>query len=274
VYSLAFACYGIGTVYVLRGDVPRSMAALERGLDLCRSWNLPLVLPLFGTSLGHAYCLAGRADEAINLLEEAERRAGAMLRIGGHAMLLVRLGEAYLQVLRIGDASRCARQAVTLSREHMERGHEAHALRLLGELGVDDPAELDESKAFYDQTIARAEELHMRPLLARCHLGLGQHFLRIGLGTSAASHLNAAAALFQALEMPFWLEQTRALLASLPLPCLRGFHFDRPDLEPARASKTLHLKPNRLEGVAIERAADRDGRDERTAIPPPPLATP
>ncbi|SDR64314.1 adenylate/guanylate cyclase [Rhizobiales bacterium GAS113] len=216
VYSLAFAYYGIGTVLVARGEVPGSIAALERGLDLCRSRNLPLMLPLLGTSLGRAYCLAARADEAIGLLEEAERQAVAMARTGGHAMLLVRLGEAYLQVLRVGDAGRCARQALTLSREHTERGLEAHALRLLGELGVDDPPALDESEAFYHQAIARAEELEMRPLLAQCYLGLGVRHHRVGRRTSADSHLNTALALFRALDMPFWLDRAQAHLASPP----------------------------------------------------------
>jgi class 3 adenylate cyclase/tetratricopeptide (TPR) repeat protein len=212
-YSLAFACYGIGTVFIFRGDVALSIPALERGLDLCRSWNLPLMLPLLGTSLGHAYCLAGRVEEAIEHLEQAERQAAAMLRIGGHAMLLIRLGEAYLQVRRADDADRCARQAVTLSSEHTERGHEAYALRLLGDLGIDDPPAFEKSEAFYQQALARAEELEMRPLLAQCHLGLGQGYRRIGRWTSAASHLSAAVELFRQLDMPFWQERAQAQLA-------------------------------------------------------------
>ena len=216
VYSLAFAYYGIGTVHVIRGDVPRSIAALERGLDLCRSWNLPLMLPLLGTSLGHAYCLAARPDDAIRLLEEAEGRASAMSRMGGHAMLLVRLGEAYLQVLRVGDADRCARHAIKLSRKHTERGLEAHALRLFGELAANDPSALDASEGSYRQAIARAEELEMGPLLARCYLDLGQLHRRIGRRDNADSHLSAAVSLFRALDMPYWLERAQAHLVVAP----------------------------------------------------------
>jgi class 3 adenylate cyclase/tetratricopeptide (TPR) repeat protein len=215
VYSVAFACYGIGTVLVLRGDVPQSIAVLERGLDLCRSWNLPLMLPLLGTSLGYAYCLGARMDDAIGLLEEAERQAGTMTRMGGHAMLLVRLGEAYLQVLRVDDANRCALLALTLSRKHTERGHEAHALRLLGELSVDNPLALDESETFYRQAIAQAQQLEMRPLVAQCYLGLGQHHHRAGRRMSAETYLRKAVALCRELDMPFWLERAQDQLASL-----------------------------------------------------------
>ena len=214
VYSLAFSYYGIGTVLAFQGDVSQSIAFLEQGLNICRSWTLPLMLPLIGTSLGHAYCLADRVDEAIVLLEEAEREASAMHRLGGRAMMLVRLGEAYLQRLRIADAERCGRRALILSRQHGEYGHEAHALRFIAELGVSDPPPLDESETNFLRALRKAEELDMRPLAAQCHLGLGKRYRRVGRQASAESHLNTAAALFRELGMQFWLEQAHAELAS------------------------------------------------------------
>ena len=214
VYSLAFAYYGIGTVLALQGEVSKSIALLEQGLDVCRSWTLPLMLPLIGTSLGHAYCQADRVDEAIALLEEAEREASAMHRIGGRAMMLVRLGEAYLRRLRIADAERCGRRALTLSREHNEYGHEAHALRFIGELGLNAPPPLDECEANFREAIRRAEQLKMRPLAAQCQLGLGRRCRGIGQQKNAEWHLKTAAALFRELNMPFWLKQAQSQLAS------------------------------------------------------------
>jgi class 3 adenylate cyclase/tetratricopeptide (TPR) repeat protein len=214
VYSLAFSYYGKGTVLALQGEVSQSIAVLEQSLEVCRSWTLPLMLPLIGTSLGHAYCLADRADEAIALLEEAEREATAMQRLGGRALMLVRLGEAYLRKRRIADAERCGRRALLLSRKHGEHGDEAHALRFIAELGVRDPAPLDESETNFLQALRRAEELDMRPLAAQCHLGLGKRYRQIGQQASAASHLNTAADMFQELGMQFWLEQAQSQLAS------------------------------------------------------------
>jgi class 3 adenylate cyclase/tetratricopeptide (TPR) repeat protein len=210
VYSITFACYGVGTIHVLRGEIAKSISALERGLELCRSWNLPVALPLLGSSLGHAYCLAGRAQEAIGLLEEAERQAGAMGRMGGHAILLVRLGEAYLHAVRIPDARRCAHIALTLSQQHKERAFEAYALRLLGDLGAHDASALEESEAFYRQAAGLAEELAMHPLLARCYLDLCRLYRRADRRASAETHLNMAIALFQAFDMPYWLEHAKA----------------------------------------------------------------
>jgi tetratricopeptide (TPR) repeat protein len=212
VYSSTFGCYGIGTIRAIRGEIADSITILEHGLELCRSWNLPVAFPLLSTSLGHAYCLDGRPEEAIGLLEEAERQAGAMARMGGHAMLLVRLGEAYLRALRLDDARRCALLALTLSRQHTERGLEAYALRLLGELRENEAASFEESDALYHEAMVRAEELEMRPLLAQCHLDLGRLHRRAGQRAVADSHANAALTLFQALDMPFWLERTETQL--------------------------------------------------------------
>jgi tetratricopeptide (TPR) repeat protein len=202
-------------VLALQGEVSLGIAVLEQGLDVCRSWTLPLMLPLLGISLGHAYCLADRADEAVALLEETEREASAMHRLGGHAMILVRLGEAYLRSARMADAERCGRRALALSRKQGECGHEAHALRLLAELGAGDPSPLDESETNFLQALRIAEELDLRPLAAQCHLGLGKRYRSAGQRESAEQHLNTAAARFLQLGMQFWLEQARSQLASL-----------------------------------------------------------
>ena len=46
------------------------------------------------------------------------------------------LGEAYASVGRIDDAAECAGKALDFARDQKERGHEADALRLLGDIAV------------------------------------------------------------------------------------------------------------------------------------------
>jgi tetratricopeptide (TPR) repeat protein len=207
VYSLAFACYGAGTLRLLKGEIAPSVALLERGLDLCRTWTLPLISPLLASLLGEAYALSGRVGEAVSLLEGAEKQAVAMRRMGGHPMLLVRLADAYHRGGRPADAAACARRALELARAQKERGHEAHALRVLGEIassGGDGDAEGGE--VLHLRAVALAEELGMRPLRARCLLALAGHHRRAGLASLADAPLAAAISEFRALEMPFWLE--------------------------------------------------------------------
>jgi tetratricopeptide (TPR) repeat protein len=214
VYSLAFSYYCKGNVLTLQGEVSQGIAVLEQALNLARSWTLPLVLPLIGVSLGHAYCLAGRTDEAIALLEETEREGSAMHRLGGHAMILVRLGEAYLRGSRTADAERTGRRALLLARKQGEYGYEALALRLLAELGLGDPSPIDESETNFLEALRKAEEFDLRPLAAQCHLGLGKRYKSAGQSGSAEQHLKTAATLFGELGMQFWLEQAQAQLAS------------------------------------------------------------
>lgn len=214
VYSRAFSCYGAGTVLALRGELPRGISVLEQGLELCRSWILPLMIPLIGTSLGHAYCLDDRVDEAIVLLEETERESTRMHRMSGLAMTFVRLGEAYLRKLRTAEAERCAQRALMLSRKHGERGNEAYAQRLLGEIGATDPPLFDACQTNFLQALQRAEELGLRPLAAQCHLGLGKRYRWIAQQASAEQHLDAAAALFTDLGLKFTHVEEQATCGS------------------------------------------------------------
>jgi class 3 adenylate cyclase/tetratricopeptide (TPR) repeat protein len=207
VYSLAFSYYGAGTVLTLRGEVPRGISVLEQGLELCRSWILPLMIPLIGTILGYGYCLSDRVDEAIVLLEETERESTTMRRMSGLAMTMVRLGEAYLRKARAAEAKRCGQRAVMLSRKYGERGHEAYALRLLAELDATAPPFVNECQTNFLQALGRAEELGLRPLAAQCHLGLGKRYRSIGQQANAEEHLKAAAALFSELGMQFLLDE-------------------------------------------------------------------
>jgi class 3 adenylate cyclase/tetratricopeptide (TPR) repeat protein len=213
VYSRAFAYYGMGTTLTLQGHLSRGMHILETGLELCRSWKIPLILPLLGTSLGHAYCLSARPDDAICLMEEVDQIASAMQRRDGHAMLLVRLGEAYLQAFRVEDASRCARQALEFCLDNLERGHEAYALRLLGELQLNNPPALEECESLFRRAMARAEELNLRPLLAQCYLGLGMRLRRVNRSREADSCFTAALKIFRALDMPLWRDRVHTGLA-------------------------------------------------------------
>jgi hypothetical protein len=50
----------------------------------------------------------------------------------------------------------------------------------------------------------------MRPLVARCHLGLGKLARRMGKQQVAQEHLSAAATMCREMGMRFWLEQAEA----------------------------------------------------------------
>ncbi len=53
----------------------------------------------------------------------------------------------------------------------------------------------------------------MRPLAAQCHLGLGRILERYGAG-EADGHLSRAVEMLRAMDMPLWLDEAEAALAS------------------------------------------------------------
>jgi hypothetical protein len=57
----------------------------------------------------------------------------------------------------------------------------------------------------------------MRPLLARCHLGLGQLNRKRGNPEQAKEHLTTSIALFREMGMTSYLEKSETLMKELSL---------------------------------------------------------
>src|SRR5262249_10483559 len=162
-------------------------------------------------ALGCAYALAGRLTEALPLLEEVEQKEGAKEATGGHALQLGYLGEAYLLAGHTQKAVQVAERAVDLSRAHKERGYEAWAVRLLGEIAArQDAPQIALTVNHYQRACTLAEELGMRPLVAHCHLGLGKPYRRTGQSEQAHEHLTRATTMYREMGMTYWLQKPEA----------------------------------------------------------------
>jgi sugar phosphate isomerase/epimerase len=73
-----------------------------------------------------------------------------------------------------------------------------------------------QADSYYHQSLALAEELGMRPLVAHCHLGLGTLYQKVGRDEQARAELTSAAEMYRAMEMMFWLEKAEAAQAQVP----------------------------------------------------------
>jgi tetratricopeptide (TPR) repeat protein len=116
----------------------------------------------------------------------------------------------------LDDAHTLAVQALTLARERQERGNEAYALRLLGEIAArcDTPA-VEQAAIYYQQALTLAKDLGMRPLQAHCHRGLGTWYLHRSQRQQAHAALTTAITLYRAMGMTFWLPQAKAALVQV-----------------------------------------------------------
>jgi len=171
---------------------------------------------LTASSLGYAYALSGRVAEALPLLEQALEEADRSGFLYDQALSVAWLSEAYLLAGRREEASECAARALALARARQERGHEAWALWLHGEIAAQrEPPEVEPAAAHYRQALALADELGMRPLLAHCHRGLGTLYVQTGCPEQARAALTAAIALYRDMEMTFWIPQVEAALAQV-----------------------------------------------------------
>jgi predicted protein tyrosine phosphatase len=93
-----------------------------------------------------------------------------------------------------------------LARGRGERGCEAWALRLLGDIASHHARpDVTAAAAHYGAAMTLASELDMRPLVAHCHFGLGRLYRRTGNPEQA--HLTTATAMYGEMRMTYWLEK-------------------------------------------------------------------
>jgi dipeptidyl aminopeptidase/acylaminoacyl peptidase/tetratricopeptide (TPR) repeat protein len=210
-FQVMLACLAAGRLHVRKGDIDLAISFLEKCREAQRLGNFEVWSASISSTVGYAYLLGGRLDAAVSLLTEAIEQANATKSMFGHSLRLAYLGEAVFLLGRREEALQHARCALEVSRTQQERGHEAYVLRLLAEIAArQEPLDIEAATAAYRLALALTEELGMRPLMAQCHLGLGQLGRRVGHRELAERHLTAASALFRDMGMSHWVEKAEA----------------------------------------------------------------
>ncbi len=215
-YSDFHARLGLGIVQLVKAEIDDATSTLEHAVGVARGGGLPLMESAAQVYLGYAYLLGGATDRALETLELARALAD---RIGFSAFNLhaaALLAEARITSGEIEQAEALALRALDLCRRHNQRGYEADALRILGELFVArQRIDLDQARFYYMRALALAGELGMQPLVGRCHFGLGRLYRRAGERAPAQQHLRTATAMFRDMGMQFWLEKAESALKDL-----------------------------------------------------------
>ena len=200
--SLLVARAGAGILHLIRGENAVALTELEQALQLVRTWRTPLWFPRVASALGAAHARAGDTQSAMRLTDEAIARGAAMKVSGGQSLLFVHASDACLRGGAVDRARALAQQALDLARSHTERGNEGWSLRMLGEVAREGGADQRETAvSSYEAALARAEELGMRPLAARCHRGLARVHEDAGDPRRAQRHADLASGLEAAMDL-------------------------------------------------------------------------
>ena len=123
--------------------------------------------PQVATALGSCYSAMGRLTDALPLLEEAVGVGGAM-RLLGAGTGPDGPRRAHLLEGKLAQSSETAQSALLVAQQNGRRGHEAWALRLLGELALCRP-DAPLAGTTFTQALALTTALDMRPLSAHCY---------------------------------------------------------------------------------------------------------
>ena len=203
----------LGNLYLAKGDLKHAIRVLDQSLALCRaSGNLDWLRRTVA-GLGYASALQGRLAEGGALVEEAISESIRTGALQNQSRWVAWLSEVCRLEGRGDEAWQHARQAFNLAQRQKERGNEALALCQLGAVHAQaDPPDVAQAEAHYQQAMALAEALGMRPLQAHCHLGLGTLYAKIGRHEPARAQLSTGIELYRSMEMTFWLPQAAAAL--------------------------------------------------------------
>ena len=190
-FSRGYALLCLGVLQLRQGDLRRAIPCLQSALTARAFAESPVGFAYVALHLGYALALSGRTLEGLQMLEQSVAVAESKNFVARHALRLSYLAEIYQVLNRTDEAARVAARALELARTHDERANQAYALHVLGAIALrHGPSK--QAQAHFQAALQMAIDLEMRPLQARCQLGLANSLEATG-PDAAASALRASA---------------------------------------------------------------------------------
>jgi class 3 adenylate cyclase/tetratricopeptide (TPR) repeat protein len=208
-HTIGFAQFAASVLHLLEGDWARARSLVESWIDTSKKLQSPSLLPWAVASSAWALAQTGEPSEALRRLRGAEEllERQAAREIGQHRCWAYGvLGRTCLLLGRLDEARSLGQRSVESSQRYP--GFAVHALHLLGDImGHPDRLDAESSAAHYRDALALAELHGMRPVVAHCHLGLGELYRRIGKLEHARENLTAATTMYREMGIDFALKQ-------------------------------------------------------------------
>ena len=211
-YSKVPLAIARGRLLTLYGEITEVVRVMEPIVAICREHNFVGQTMRALTVLGDAYAAAGRASEAVPLVQEAIQLQESAAAFVDRALWVRTLGEAYRQAGQLGEAERTAHTALEFARRNGEQANEAWTRFLFGEIAAD-REDQEAARRHLEQARELAAGLGMRPLVAQCHFRLAAVARRGGAKDEARGHLQTATQMFAEMDMHAALAKARAQAA-------------------------------------------------------------
>jgi class 3 adenylate cyclase/tetratricopeptide (TPR) repeat protein len=212
-HTIGFAQFAGCMLHLLKGQWAEAHLSVEQWITTCLRVQTPSLLPWAVASSSWSLARIGDAGLAFNRVREAEEllERQAAREIGQHrSWAYTALGHACLLLGRVDEARRLGQRSIEFSQR--QPGFAAHALQLLGDINTHpDRFNAESGTAYYRKAMTLAELHRMRPLIAHCHRGLANVYLRTGNQDGALEHLNTATTMYAGMGMEFWLQQAHEL---------------------------------------------------------------
>jgi class 3 adenylate cyclase/tetratricopeptide (TPR) repeat protein len=212
----AFAYLYRANPLLLKGEFADALPWLERAVHLCEMKGLPYLLSAVYVNWGFAAAWSGRSADGCRAIERGVTFQESMGIKTFLSYFYVAWAEGLLLDGQTQEAKRAADRALELAGAVRERASQAWALQVLGEIAAfQDSSDFESAALYCERAKALAEELGLRPLLARCHLGLGKLYRRTGKREQALEHLTTATTMYREMGMTYWLEKAGAEMREL-----------------------------------------------------------
>jgi len=216
VYGQTIARTLAGLVWLRRGHLERALGFLQPSLEACREKHLDVWRPIPSSLLGLTLALSGRLDEAMPLLKDGVHLSEVLDVKAYLALWTLHWAEGLMAAGEDERAREMARHALDLAASHKERGHQAWAWRLLGDLASRRGAPaLAEAEEHYREALGIAEELRMQPVVAHAKLGLGRVMRLAGDRARAEEYVVTAFMSFRGMDVPYWVKKCGAEMMQL-----------------------------------------------------------
>ena len=215
-YSKTIAWTIAGFISIRRGHLAASILPLERAFEACRRKNLTVWQPIPSSLLGTAFVRLGHVAVGLRLLEDAVRLSRE-LGIRTHLPAwMVNLAEGYLADGQHARARAAGEEALDLAQAAKERGHQAAAHAVLGDVAArSNPRREAEAFEHYDACMRLSEEIRLRPLLAETLLGMSRLNAALGEEKKAKKCRAAADDLLRELDMRSWQDRRETEVTEL-----------------------------------------------------------